>query len=206
MPLVGKKEEHPPEGERRRRPRDFKGLKEELWSQSAEERRLAAMDLIAYPEAVRVLEERLKVEEDNRVKHTIVDVLYRISTDEAISVLVELLKSEDAYLRNQAIELLSEMPQRVEEHIRKLMNSRDPDLRIFAVNIMSSLKNPEVKEWLREILHKEEDPRVAGVALDFLLEIATEDFLPLLKELRQRFKKYEYIQFVLDMIEERLNA
>ncbi|MDW8136334.1 MAG: HEAT repeat domain-containing protein [Thermodesulfobacterium sp.] len=206
MPLVEKREEPKPEKDRRKHPRDYEGLLKQLWSNSPLERRYAVVDLTEYPQAVKALEERLKVEEDNSVKDAIVNALYRIGTEEAVTVLVNLLKSEDAYLRNQAIEVLSQISEKVEDHLKSLISSEDPDLRIFSVNLMSSLKNPKVINWLGELLEKEEDPRVAGVALDLLAELATEDFRPILKKIRTRFKDYEYIQFVLDLIERRLHG
>lgn len=206
MPLVGRKEEERFQGERRKHPRDFEGLVKELWSENPQHRIFAAVDLEAYPQAVKPLEERLKVEQDNGVKNAIINTLLKIGTDEALNALLDLLKSDDAYLRNQAIEVLAGMSSRVEEHLKRLLQSEDPDLRIFAINVMSSFKNPEVIEWLKQLIQVEENPRVMGVALDLLSEIATEDLLPILKKVRERFADYEYINFVLDLIEERLNA
>lgn len=192
--------------ERRKRGRTFEDLKEQLLSPSASDRRWAARDLAQYPEASQFLLERLEKEKDVSVREVILSSLLVIRDEMVLKGLVEFLKSDDAHLRNEVIETLKQMSEEVVPYVEALIKSPDPDLRIFAINIMESLRHPKVMQWLMEILEKDENLNVCGTALDLIAELATEEFLPSIRKVKVRFKDEPYIQFITDLVIKRVYA
>lgn len=207
MPLKKKEEEKVLnfDSERRRRERNFENLVAQLDSPSSSERRWAARDLAKYKEASPYLLKVLQNEKDISVREVILSSLLDLRDEIAVKGLIELLKSDDALLRNEVIETLKEMPEEVVPHIEKLINSEDSDLRIFAINIMESLRHPKVLEWLKQILDKEKNVNVLANALDLVAEVGTDEFIPLIEKIKENFKDEPYIQFVSDLAIGRIN-
>jgi len=207
MPLKKeeKKESIPPQKEEKRRfTRDFEGLIKELSSEDREERRWAAKDLSKYPEACPFLIERLRVEKENSVREALFTSLQLMGTKEAILGLIEFLRSEDAYLRNEAIESLKKLGDKALPFIKDLLKDEDPDLRIFAINILEDLKTPEVEKWLIELLREERHVNVCGTALNLLAEIGTEASLEVIERIKGAFPEEPYILFAADLALERI--
>jgi HEAT repeat protein len=192
--------------ERRRFQRDFEGLLKQLSCGTPTERRWAARDLADYKEASKHLLDQLLKEEDISVREAIISSLLKIGDEIAIQGLIECLRSDDAHLRNSAIEALKVIPEKVESHIEKLLKDEDPDVRIFVVNILESLRHPKVIQWLIEVLEKDENVNVCGAALDLLAEVGTEEAVPAIKKVKERFKDEPYIQFAADVALRRINA
>lgn len=191
--------------ERRKKERTFENLKEQLFTPAVSERRWAARDLAQYKEASQFLLERLEKEKDISVREVILSSLLAIRDEVAVKGLIELLKSDDAHLRNEVIETLKQMPEEVAPYIERLIKSEEPDLRIFAINIMESLRHPKVLEWLKEILENEENVNVCATALDLVAEIETDEILSSIKKVKEKFKDEPYIQFVSDLAIGRIN-
>ncbi|MDW7999362.1 MAG: HEAT repeat domain-containing protein [Thermodesulfovibrio sp.] len=191
--------------ERRKKERNFENLKEQLLSSSPNERRWAARDLAQYKEASQILLERIKNEEDVSVIENILSSLSSIRDEVAVKGLIELLRSENAYLRNAVIETLKSMPEEVESYIEELIKSPESDLRIFAINIMESLRHPKVLKWLKEIIENDENVNVCSTALDLVAEVGTEDFLPSIEKIKEKFSDEPYVQFVADLAIRRIN-
>jgi len=200
MPIK-KKEEKVEEikGERRKIQRNFEGLITQLSSKNPMERRWAARDLVDYKEASKYLIEQLMKEEDISVREVIISSLLRIKDEVAIEGLIECLRSDDAHLRNSAIEALKEIPEEVGPYIEKLLQDKDPDVRIFTINILESLRHPKVIKWLIEVIEKDENVNVCATALDLLAEVGTEEAIPAIKKVKERFKNEPYIQFASDI-------
>lgn len=174
--------------ERRKAERNFENLKEQLFSNSATERRWAARDLAQYSEASPVLLKALEKEKDISVREVILSSLLAIRDEAAVKGLIELLKSDDAHLRNEVIETLKQMPDEVSPYIEKLIKSPDSDLRIFAINIMESLRHPKVLEWLSIILENDENLNVCATAIDLLADVGSKEHLPLIKKQKKSLK------------------
>jgi len=118
-------------GERRKIQRNFEGLITQLSSKNPMERRWAARDLVDYKEASKYLIEQLMKEEDISVREVIISSLLRIKDEVAIEGLIECLRSDDAHLRNSAIEALKEIPEEVGPYIEKLLQDKDPGCKNF---------------------------------------------------------------------------
>lgn len=207
MPLKGREEEKREDIfiEKRSRERNFENLSQQLSSEDVTARRWAARDLALFKEASRVLLDRLAIENDLSVRESILSSLLAIKDEVAVRGLIELLKSEDALLRNEVIEILKEMPEEVAPYMKEFLSSVDPDIRIFAINIMESLRHPKVLEWLKEVLENDTNVNVCATALDLITEIGTEEFIPGIEKVKERFKEEPYVQFVADLALRRIN-
>lgn len=184
--------------------RDFDGLVDELNSDNPTARRWAVRDLTKIPEASSALVARLKFEEDASVRAAILNALAHLGDNVAITGLVSCLRSEEAALRNEAIEVLKEAPDGVEPIINNLLNDADSDVRIFAVNILESLRHKNVEQWLINVIEKDPHVNVCATALDLLSEVGTELAIPALKQLKIRFEDEPYMCFSADLALKRI--
>jgi HEAT repeat protein len=175
--------------------RDYDGLVRELDDPDGGARRWAARDLAGYPEASAPLLLRLQRESELSVREVILTALMRIADPAAIAGLVLCLRSEDANLRNEAIEAMKALPIEVAPIMRGLLTDQDPDVRIFAVNILESLRHPDVESWLIEVIEREPMVNVCGTAVDLLSEVGTGASRDALQRLQARFAAEPYIQF-----------
>ena len=185
--------------ERRKAQRDFEGLTNQLSSKNPTERRWAARDLAEYKEASSYLIEQLMKEKDITVREIIISSLLSIGDEIAISGLIDCLKSDDAHLRNSAIEALQQIPEQVAPYIENLLHDKEPDVRIFTINILESLRHPKVVKWLIDVIENDENVNVCATALDLLAELGTEESIQAIKKVKERFKNEPYIQFASDI-------
>lgn len=162
-------------------------------------RRMAARDLIGFPAATQALGDQLHVEEDPQALDSIMNTLGCLGTPEAVELLLPCLRSSDPFRRNQAIEVLKGLPQVVAPFIEDLLADPDPDVRIFTVNVLESLKHPRVVSWLIEVIQTDQHINVCATALDLLVELADESCLPALYEAAKRFPNEPYFEFTINM-------
>jgi HEAT repeat protein len=80
-----------------------------------------------------------------------------------------------------------------------LLHDPDPDVRIFAVNILESLKHPLVETWLIEVIGNDPHVNVCATAVDLLGEVGSSLAIPALTALRDRFSDEPYIGFAVDI-------
>jgi HEAT repeat protein len=191
-------------GDERESPRDAAGLIRQLDDADPTARRWAARDLAAHPEASAPLLIRLRREADVSVREVILSTLTRIADPAAIAGLVTCLRSEDASLRNEAIEAMKALPDDVAPIMRVLLHDQDPDVRILAINILESLRHPEVEAWLIEVIDQEIMINVCGTAVDLLSEVGSNASQDALVRLKARFAAEPYIQFAADLALKRI--
>jgi HEAT repeat protein len=168
-------------------------------------RRWAARDLVTCPDVAAALVDRLKREEDLSVREVILTTLTRLGNATAVAGLVDCLRSENAALRNEAIEAMKELPDEVAPIMQGLLGDSDPDVRIFAVNILESLRHPDVESWLIKVIVTEPHVNVCATALDLLSELGTAAALDSLVSLKARFSDEPYIQFAADLALRRIH-
>ncbi|MBN2886948.1 MAG: HEAT repeat domain-containing protein [Chromatiaceae bacterium] len=183
----------------RRLPRDFKGLCQALEDDSPKARRWAARDLAAFPEASAALLARLGREPDHSVREVILTSLTRLGDATALAGLIDCLRSEDALLRNDAIEALQQLPEEVAPHMERLLADPDSDMRIFAVNVLQSLRHPQVEPWLIAVIEHDPHVNVCAAAVDLLGEVGTAAARAPLRALKKRFAEEPYIRFATDL-------
>jgi HEAT repeat protein len=200
-----KRTNHPPvEGEQRLHERDCGGLAAQLADPRAEARRWAARDLADCPDSSAALVARLPVEADLSVREVILTTLTRLGDEVAVAGLVECMRSEDAALRNEAIEAMKQLPDEVAPIMLGLLANPDSDLRIFAVNILESLRHPAVEAWLSGVIERDPHVNVCATAVDLLVEVGSRDVLAPLQRLKARFPGEPYIQFAADLAIKRI--
>ncbi len=188
----------------RKQERDCDNLARSLDDASAEVRRWAARDLADCPGSSAVLVARLARESDAAVREVILTTLTRLGDSTAVTGLVQCMRSEDAALRNEAIEAMKLLPDAVAPIMRELLADPDSDMRIFAVNILESLKHPDVELWLREVIERDPHINVCATAVDLLGEVGSSAALTSLQQLKARFADQAYIAFAADLAIKRI--
>lgn len=185
-------------------PRDFEGLCLELNNENFQARRWAVRDLANYPESSEALVARLEIETNTSVRTALLDTLAQLGDAKAIYGLANCLRSDDASLRNEAIEVLKTQPEKVAPIIECLLADDDSDVRIFAVNILESLRHKDVEKWLINVIEKDPHLNVCATAVDLLSEIGTELSIKALENLKIRFLDEPYICFTVDLALQRI--
>lgn len=125
--------------------------------------------------------------------------LSRMEPKEApIEDIMDLLKCENAYLRNQAISVLQDYGKEIKYYIVKFLIGDDRDLRIFAINVLGDVNFAESREMMIELLQGEQDVNVAMTAVDYLSEIGEPEDVAFLEKLKSRFGGEPYVKFAVD--------
>ena len=126
-------------------------------------------------------------------------VISSMDPDEApIEKIMNLLKLENAYIRNLGISILRDFGASIKYYIVKFLIGDDRDLRIFAINVLGDVSFKESRDMLVELLESEEDINVAMTAVDYMGEIGELEDIPLLESLKERFKGEFYVEFAVD--------
>lgn len=206
MGIVKHNEVRVVEHDQRKRTRDVTGLRQELVEGNPGERRWAAHDLARHPEAAADLIARLPVEDDRAVREAIFISLTEIGTAEAVEGLVACLRSEDVELRNDAIEAMKSLPDVIAPIMTRLLADDDADVRIFAVNVLESLRHPDVESWLIRVIREDAHVNVCATAVDLLGEVGSEQAVEQLGMLKDRFPHEPYIAFAADLALKRIRG
>jgi HEAT repeat protein len=204
MALIKSKSVESVERPERQGERDCISLCLQLSEASAEVRRWAARDLVDCPDSAAALVERLGLESDQTVREVIFTTLTRLGDSTAVDGLVHCMRSEDVALRNEAIEAMKQLPAAVAPIMQGLLADPDSDMRIFAVNILESLRHPEVEKWLSEVIEQDPHVNVCSTAVDLLGEVGSRAALEPLRRLKGRFAAEPYIQFAADLAIKRI--
>ena len=163
-------------------------------------------DLTSHPQAAAALGAQLLVERDAAVREAIFLALGTMASDEAVSALLPLLRSEDARLRNGAIEVLSGLPKVVGPRISALLLDADVDVRIFTVNLLGELRHEQVTQWLQQVLLSDREVNVVAAAIEVMAETGQPEHIDALRETRRRFADDPFIGFAADVAIERIRA
>ena len=181
-------------------------LQQLLHSKNPLERRQAAQDIVDSSGATRLLLNQLMQEKSSVVRQVILTSLTRIGDHDAVVGLADCLRSEDARLRNDAIEAMKELPEQVAGIVEELLADDDPDVRIFTVNILESLRHEHVEQWLIDVLDHDDHINVVCTALDLRGEVGTEAAIPALQRVVSRYSDEAYVQFAADMALKRIQS
>ena len=115
-----------------------------------------------------------------------------------IDNIIELLKIEDAYVRNTGIEILQHYGSEIKYYLVKYLIGDDSDLRIFAVNVLGDVNFSESRDMLCELLESEDHINTAMTAVDYMGDIGKEEDIELLESLKVRFDNEPYVVFCVD--------
>lgn len=166
----------------------------DLRSPEAAERRRAAHLLGSYPEAAEAICSLLATEPVNSVRESLFTALIRIGTKDVAAGLLPLLNSEDAGLRNGAIEALKSMPAAVSERIEEILTGPS-DVRIFGVEILGALAHPSTSQWLTRVIETETELNVCAAAVEALAECGDPAAASALRDLLERFPDEPFLEF-----------
>jgi len=138
-------------------------LSRKLESRDAEERREAAVDLGRAGRGAIPLLLRALGDMDWRVRKTAVEGLVAFGGDEVTKGLVQRLSAEDnAGARNSAIEALVQIGAIAVGPLLSLLDTRDPDVRKFTVDVLGDIRDVRAVPGLLEKLNDaDENVRVA---------------------------------------------
>ncbi|SEO56596.1 HEAT repeat domain-containing protein [Aquisalimonas asiatica] len=207
MPLIRRDDpDATPAEERRQASRDRDGLIAQLDDRRPVARRRASRELAGDQGAVDALCDALEREQDEGCRHAMLTALLVSGGQRVQERLLPLLRSEDAGLRNGAIEVLQGMPKLAAGYMDELLADSDSDVRIFAVNILESLRHERVPEWLRGVLERDGHVNVCAAAVDVLAEVGDDDCLAALRQLPGRFPGEPFIAFAVRTAERRITG
>jgi HEAT repeat protein len=203
MPFV-KQQPCARDDDQRRNVRDCVGLVRQLADPSPAARRWAVRDLAGCPDSSAALVDRLQHEQESSVREIILTTLTQLGDEQAVTGLAQFLRSEDVALRNEAIEAMKLLPDEVAPIMGKLLKDPDPDVRIFAVNVLESLRHRQVEEWLTEVIREDPHVNVCATAVDLLGEVGSSYSRGALEQLKVRFPDEPYISFAADLALKRI--
>ena len=136
---------------------------------------------------------------DKEVCTKIATVISNMDADDApIEKIMDLLKLDNAYIRNLGISILRDFGDSIKYYIVKFLIGDDRDLRIFAINVLGDVNFPESRDMLVELLETEADINVAMTAVDYMGEIGEVEDVDLLESLKSRFAEDFYVEFAVD--------
>ena len=150
--------------------------------------------------------DRLEVEASPSVRAVLFTTLIQLQSPDVAARLADLLRSDDVPLRNAAIEALQEMPDAVAPHFERLLADDDSDVRIFAVNILATLRHARASEWLIDVMRTDPHVNVCAAAVDGLTEVGGPEALPDLEDLRHRFAGNAFMEFAIDAAMRRIRG
>jgi HEAT repeat protein len=199
MPLVKKPAASPPEKERSRQE-----LITMLMTGSADERSLAVRSVGLFSDAVQVLEEALRREQQESVREAIFIALAAFDTQAGFDAVLPFLRSDDARLRSGALETLKAMPVTGARRLSDLLGDPDPDIRILACELARDITSTEAQRVLRAAIENDPLVNVCAAAIDALAEIGSQDDLPVLDRCLKRFPDESFLAFSVSVARARL--
>jgi hypothetical protein len=179
-------------------------------NKSVDERIMAVENLLIiepFKNIFKMLNEHFR--EDDLRDHPVIDYIFTYPKElqeDDIPELLKLLKSDNAYLRNIVIGYLREQGEKIENYVRKLLKDPDKDVRIFAVNILQDAGIENAREIIREFIQEEREINPLMTAVECLGEIGSEEDIPLLEKVKERFPNEPFVSFAVDNAIKRLSS
>jgi len=204
MAFIKQAANEPPLEDRRKEGRDCPSLQEQLSNPDPAIRRWAARDIVHCSGVATLLVEHLKIEPDVSVRAVLLTSIMCTNDTVAFEHLTDCLRSEDVVLRNEVVDALKQLPEEAAPIMEKLLQDPDADVRIFAVNVLESLCNPKVEEWLIRVIENDPHLNVCATAVDLLGEVGTKAARGALILLKVRFAHEPFIQFASDVALKRI--
>lgn len=186
--------------------RDRAGLIGQLSDPDPDARRWAARDLVREADVVPALSARLLVERHPAVREALFTALATVGDSGVVHALLPLLRSDDAALRNGAIEVLMGLPTLVAPHIEAQFHDADPDVRLLAVNLLTDLPHERAAHWAEQVLRHDAHVNVVAAAIEVLAEIGAPEHVAALKAAARRFADAPFVAFAVDVAVERIGA
>lgn len=181
-------------------------LVDQLTSAQAQERRSAAIGLRGRPHSAPALVRALRCEAEPQVRSAILTTLSSMASVQVVAELVPLLRSDEASLRNGAMEVLATMPNEAAQHVAPLLSDPDPDVRLLTLQLLSEFAHPHVRDWLRKVLEFDDNLNVVASAVEVMAEVGQVQDIDLLQAVVDRFHGDVFIAFTVDVALSRMEA
>jgi HEAT repeat protein len=164
---------------------------------SDEDVRRAAVRLATRVGDAEVLAGHLEDESDAGLRETILTSLVRIGGVKAARLLIPMLRTDDARLRNALIETLQSMGEEVAPEIERLLDDENPDQRIYAVNIIHSMRSPRAPDIALRVIDTDPHVNVCAAAVDVLAEVGRPEMVDELRAVANRFPDHPFLAFAV---------
>jgi hypothetical protein len=146
----------------------------------------------------------LRTESDARVREAMFTSLARIGSPKSVDALVEFLRSDDAAIRAAALDALRSNVAAIREHLPKLLNDEDSDVRLLSCELVRNLPSEEATRMLCDVLARENEANVCAAAIDVLAEAGRPEALSALSECERRFERTPFLSFAIQIARERI--
>lgn len=160
-------------------------------------RRWGVRDLAGYPQAATVLLNHLPRETDDGVREVILATLGAMGGETVLHGLLALLGSDDANLRNGAMEVLRLLATQTLPHLPPLLDHPNPELRLAAVELLHAVPPPDGRPGLLQRLAQEKNPRLVARLVIALGEHGLAEDLPLLAAVPDHFPGNPFLGFAV---------
>lgn len=181
-------------------------LVNQLFQSDPQVRRCAAIGLRGHLQRAPDLLRALLAEADAQVRSALLASLSTMPCDAVVQGLRPLLQSDDASLRNGAMDVLAQMPQVLAPHVQGLLLDPDPDVRLLTLQLLSELAHPEVRHWLCRVLERDDNLNVVASAVEVMAEVGQPQDVPLLEATLARFGGDSFLAFTIDIAISRMEA
>jgi HEAT repeat protein len=159
--------------------------------------RRAAVRLATRLGEAEVLARHLEDERDAGLREAILTSLVRIGGVKAARPLIQMLSTEDALLRSAVIETLQSMGEAVVPEIERLLDDENPDLRIYAVNIIHSMRSTRAPDIALGVIATDPHVNVCAAAVDILAEVGRPEMADELRAVANRFPDQQFLAFAV---------
>lgn len=155
------------------------------------------------PDGRRMAFERLRGSSDARLQQILLNHLVPDLQSDEVAPLLSLLEAEQASLRNQVIDALSQVTSAqtrdtLTTAVMQRLDSKDADLRILTLNLVALLEWPALLPQVEHILYHETDVNVVMTALEAILALGTDLQWPAVAQLTERFPDEPFVSFGVD--------
>lgn len=173
--------------------------RERLAGDNVDDRRNAARALGRDPSSIGILAGRLQLEKEPRVRDALFGSLIDTGGKEVADLLAQFIRSEDAGLRNGAIEALKRLEGDAVVALDLLIEDANTDVRILAIEVTRAWPRDLAADRLRRVFEREQHVNVCAAAVDVATEVGTKELLIPLDNLRDRFPDEPFLVFAIDV-------
>lgn len=150
-----------------------------LQSEDERDRAFAVEDIVfeGVSGGLDLLIEHIQREKSVFVREVIVNNIPQIQDPALVQKLLPLLRSDDAFIRNAIIDIVSTRRDEVAAYLEPLMEDTDKDVRKFALDILYQLKTEEVAPYMVCFL-KDSDINIIITAVEYLGNLGASEQTP----------------------------
>lgn len=155
--------------------------------------------------------QRMLVDSDVRLQQVFMNHLVADLCHQELVFLLDQLNTDQASLRNQIIDGLSQVDQQKQQdlllpELQRRLQHGDRDTRILSLNLITWLENPSFLPSVEALIEQEEDVNVCMTALDALPALGADPDNACLSLLEKRFDGEAYVRFAVDTTRKELAA